>query len=383
MKTLAIIGSGFMAKNIGEVSRKKGVKTLCFSNDENAVAKSFVDKFFLISIYEKDKIVEICKEQKVSGVIATTEITIAIAAYISDKLGLIGNSYTNKAVVRNAIGRLSCINNPKFIECSGTESLPSNFNYPVIVKPTQLGGKRGITVVYRENDLKQALDYANEAISKRNQKIIIEEFLSGGKEFSVESLSYKGKHFIIQITEKLSSGPPHCVELGHMQPADISEEEVLAVKNAVSAVLSEIGFENGASHTEIKIIDEKIYLIEVNCRPGGDHIAYPLTDLSTGYSYLGGAIDIALDQFDPKILDKSENNFAGVFFVTNQTRFLSEFFSICEKFPWIYKANKVTDYLSDITHNDGCNTNYFIYYSKTEFPNELAKLLKDKANYDF
>ena len=46
MKTLAIIGSGFMAKNIGEVSRKKGVKTLCFSNDENAVAKSFVDKFF-------------------------------------------------------------------------------------------------------------------------------------------------------------------------------------------------------------------------------------------------------------------------------------------------------------------------------------------------
>ena len=43
---------------------------------------------------------------------------------------------------------------------------------------------------------------------------------------------------------------------------------------------------NGATHTEIKIVNGDIYLIEINARPGGDHIAHPLTMLSTGYDYL-------------------------------------------------------------------------------------------------
>lgn len=55
------------------------------------------------------------------------------------------------------------------------------------------------------------------------RRIIIEGFLEGGKEYSVESLSYHGRHQVIQITEKITSGPPHCVELGHMQPALLSE----------------------------------------------------------------------------------------------------------------------------------------------------------------
>ena len=112
--------------------------------------------------------------------------------------------------------------------------------------------------------------------------VLIEEFLSGGQEYSVESLSYHGKQYIIQVTQKDSSGPPHCIELGHHQPAKLSKDEKSLVEKAVSEALSAAGITNGPCHTEIKMIDGKIYLIEINGRPGGDHIAYPLTELSTG-----------------------------------------------------------------------------------------------------
>lgn len=69
------------------------------------------------------------------------------------------------------------------------------------------------------------------------------------------------------------------------------------IKTAISKGLTAIGVDNSTCHTEIKIVDDKIFLIEFNARPGGDHIAWPLTELSTGYNIIKGAISIALDDF--------------------------------------------------------------------------------------
>ena len=107
MKKIAIIGAGYMAKIIAEEARKKKVKSICFSNDLDSVAKESVDLFCPISIFEKDKIIDVCKSENVNGVIATTELTIEIANYVAEKLGLITNpldvmkKITNKAYVRN------------------------------------------------------------------------------------------------------------------------------------------------------------------------------------------------------------------------------------------------------------------------------------------
>lgn len=384
MDKLAIIGSGYMARNIAEIARGKGVYTLCFSNDENAVAKPVVDEFRLISIFDTDRIIDVCKKAAVGGVIATTELTVYIAAYVAHALGLNGNSpeimehITDKLWVRERTSKLDEISSPDYLEVSSASVKIDK--YPVIVKPAQLGGKRGISVVRNATELDSALEYARDAIGGRNQSIIVEEYLSGGREYSVESLSYHGKHTVVQVTEKISSGPPHCVELGHMQPANIDSEARGRVEAAVNALLSALKIDNGTSHTEIKIIDGKVYLIELNCRPGGDHISYPLTDLSTGISFLGGAIDIALDKYVPPAKSAYKRNYAGVMFVTKQTAQLLPMLNECRKYPWCYRVNKVSEDLVDIDHNDGYNTNYFMYYSENGFPKELVEYVDtDKA----
>ena len=192
----------------------------------------------------------------------------------------------------------------------------------------------------------------------------------GGREYSVEGLSFQGTHQIIQITEKISSGPPHCVELGHSQPAQLSSEMIQKVIMSIKEVLTQFGFINGPTHTEIKIVDNKIYLIEMNARPGGDHIAHPLTQLSTGYDYLGEALKISAGIKPTVMKEGSSVMHSGVRFVTAQTANLKPIFDSCGDKTWLFKKHVESEELSELSHNDCSHTNYFIYCSEN-IPEEL------------
>ena len=278
MKKLAIIGAKTMARNYAENARMMGVETHCFAYEKGAVAKDVVDHFYPISIFETDQIIAKCRETGINGVVATTELTVRIAAHVARQLGLNGidpeiaaqltDKYHNREVAKNVEG----LHHPgyRFVH-SLDEAMNTRLNFPLILKPVAEGGKRGITVVNSPDELKDAVEYAASE-SKRGYDIIIEEFLKSGIECSVETLSYHNKHQVIQVTEKISSGPPHCVELGHIQPARISFEMRTQVEQVIPRMLTALGYDNGPSHTEIKIIGNDIYLIECNTRPGGDFI---------------------------------------------------------------------------------------------------------------
>lgn len=371
MDKLGIVGTGYMARTIALRAKELGIETHCFSIDDHSVAAEVADYFHHVNIIDVEALASKCSEIGINGVVATTELTIFPAAYVANILGLNGNDVqvskdiTDKTVIREKVKNVEGLNQPEYWICKEAV-VPEINKYPVVVKPIAAGGKRGVSVVYSANDMEDAL---KEAIKVSKVKgALVEEFLSGGMEYSVESLSYHGRQYIIQVTEKISSGPPHCVELGHHQPADLSTEMRAQVEKAVAGVLSAAGIENGPCHTEIKIIDGKIYLIEINGRPGGDHIAYPLTELSTGYPYISGIIMAALDKLDESKIRDFKSNYCGVLFVTKQTAFLKPIFDKCENEPWFYKKNFVSEELKPITHNDGFNTNYFMYCSKLGRP---------------
>lgn len=369
MKKIAIIGSGRMAWIISKNAHEMGVNTHCFSNTEPDYIKTQVDVFHNISIFDKDKIIDICKAEHINGVIATTELTVSIASYVAQQLGLPGILYENAIHITDKYrNRILCKNikeleQPAFYCIRSEEELCDICcDYPIIIKPTGKGGKRGITVINNQNEFLPAYRFAKNISGE--DPIIIEQYISGGQEYSVESLSYKGKHYVVQITEKISSGPPHCVELGHHQPAAISNEMREKVEKGIISGLTAIGVDNSTCHTEIKIVDDKIYLIEFNARPGGDHIAWPLTVLSTGYNLIKGAINIAMGNFDGIDYSKFLRNYAGVYFVTKQTSFLKPVFDECEKYDWLYHKNQVSDELHELEHNDCYGTNSIMYLSK-------------------
>lgn len=374
---IAIIGAGYMAGLIAERAAALGVETICFSWDKDLAFASRVDRFYPISITLREEILAVCKKEAVDGVVPTTELTVPVAAYVADGLGLPGLDpavaarITDKAYVRSRCTAAKTFRQPAFTLLhgpGGPADPPARF--PVIVKPVSEGGKRGVEVVSDPAAWEPALSRAF-AADKKGGGVLAEEFV-GGKEYSVEALSFHGAHRIVQITEKISSGPPNCVELGHSQPAALSSALRGRVIAAVRELLTLTGCRHGASHTELKIDGDEIYLIELNARPGGDHIAHPLTYLSTGCDYLGELVRISMGLPPSDDADCPQKQCAGVRFVTTQTAFLKPLFDSCDGEPWLYEKHVETQTLQPLEHNDCSHTNYIIYcaHQKPPFPGE-------------
>lgn len=373
MKKLAIIGSGRMAWIYGRMAKEMGIETHAFSFDENCMAKDTVTQHHLVNILEMDKVLEICRSLAIDGVLPTTELTFSVASYIAWKMGLNGIPYEVAKIVTDKYrNRVACkdvpeLYQPRFARIDTIEDFYSlNFNYPIILKPVSRGGKLGVSVMKSKEELLPAFELAK--THSGNSPIIVEEFINGGQEYSVECLSFHGAHTIIQVTEKIISGPPHCVELGHHQPACLSCEMMNKIKRVIGKALPALGIDNSPSHIEIKIVEDRIYLIECNARPGGDFISWVLTELSTGYPYIKGVIDIALNRLAPIDTSTLLKRYAGVYFITAQSAYLKPLFDRCEEFPWLYKKNVVTDDLQTLVHNDCFAINSMIYYSETERP---------------
>lgn len=384
MKKLAIIGGGVMASYFGQACHKLGYESHYFSMADGKVVDSSLDVFHEINIFEKNRIVEICKEIKVDGVVATTELSVPITAYVADKLGLLGNPVevadhiTDKYRNRECIKGLHNLLSPKYVKAKTIDDIQrSGVSYPIIIKPISFGGKRGVSVAKCKEELPAAYDYAVSCFKEGTDPLIIaEEFLDGGIECSVESISYKGKHTIIQITQKDSSGAPHCVELGHHQPATLSKDKWTRVVEGVTEGLTAIGIVNGPCHTEIKIINDKVYLIEFNARPGGDHIWQPMVILSTGYDIIAGVAQAATGDLDPIDVSSFNHHYSGIYYVVEQTKYLKPIFDTCQYQPWCVEKNSVSDDLCELKQNNMEHTNYMIYSSEDGDP--VAEMLKSK-----
>lgn len=381
MKKIAIIGGGVMASYFGEACHRLGYEGHYFSQIDGKVDDSQVDYFHEINIFDKDGIIAICKEIGIDGVVATTELSVPITAYVANKLGLLGNAVEVAEVITDKYRNRECIKNltdllsPKYVEAFSIEDITkSGIPFPMILKPVCLGGKRGITVVNNEDELTAAFEYATSFFrSGVKPQIIAEQFLEGGMECSVESISFKGHHTIVQITQKDSSGAPHCVELGHHQPAPLSEDVWNKVIRGVSSGLTAIGLENGPCHTEVKIIEGKVYLIEFNARPGGGHIWWPMVELSTGFDIMAAVIQAATGELKPIDVKSFKHRYSGLYYIVEQTAYLKSIFDSCETESWCWEKHFVSDELHELKMNDLEHTNYIVYSSDKGDP--IADLL--------
>ena len=115
-----------------------------------------------------------------------------------------------------------------------------------------------------------------------------------GPEVSVETLTVNGVCHVIQITDKITTGSPHFVEMGHTQPSQLSDEIKDEIAKVAKLANKAVGITNGPSHTEIIVTKEGPKIVELGARLGGDCITTHLVPLSTGVNMVESCIKIAL-----------------------------------------------------------------------------------------
>ena len=297
-KNLAIIGASYLQLPLIEKAKEMGYTTHVFAWAANDVGEKAADYFYPIRVIEKDQILEVCKKIGICGICSiASDVAVITVNYIAEKMNLPGNTIastgkcTNKHLMRQAFEQNDDPSPKSFLVENGVDISSLSLTYPAIVKPTDRSGSRGIYKVYSAKEAEEVLAASeNESFEK---KALIEEFAEG-QEYSVEYISYKGKHYFLALTKKYTTGAPHFIETGHLEPAPVSDEMLEKVKSVVSHALNSLEIKNGASHSEIKI-DEKgiIRIIEIGARMGGDCIGSDLVRYSTGYDFVKMVVQVA------------------------------------------------------------------------------------------
>lgn len=365
-KKLAIIGASYLQKPLVEKAKEMGLYTICFAWEDGAVCKDLCDKFFSISIVEKDAILKVCQEEGIDAVTTiASDVAVLTVNYVAEQMSLIGNPDKYSQVVTNKYLMRQCfmkngVPSPKFCLTDGEVPLGiRTFHFPVIVKPTDRSGSRGVEKVDNEAELLAAIERAcKESFQK---KAVIEEFVEG-REISVESISYGGKHYILQITDKVTTGAPFFVELEHHQPSTLPADIQQRVKGIVLHALDSLHVRYGASHSELKITENgDIKVIEIGARMGGDFIGSNLVKLSTGYDFLQGVIEVAMGTFHEPLL--TQHNCSGVYFLSKETKHLKPIIQHWHDYPEIVDAKITSDELRQIECS-GDRSGYMIYLAE-------------------
>lgn len=321
MKKIVIIGANDFQRPLIQKAKEMGLETHVFAWKEGAVGAEDADYFYEISIKEKEKILEICRQIKPDAVATIgSDLANVTVQFLTEKLGLPGNSQgciinsTNKYAMRRAF-RKTGIPVPGFwiAEEGGETVCPSN--YPVIVKPTDRSGSRAITRVETPEELQEAID--NAIAHSFEKRAIVEEYISGA-EYSVETISYKGKHSCLAITKKFTTGAPNYIEVGHLQPAPLSPKLQEKVRACVFAALDALEVQNGAAHSELRIDEQgHVRIIEIGSRMGGDCIGSDLVPLSTGQDFVRMVIDVALGN-EPRLQWDVSPHVSAIRFIMNE-----------------------------------------------------------------
>ena len=225
-----------------------------------------------------------------------------------------------KDQVRKALGRHGIANPAYRIVDSGEAAIlaGSDIGYPLVVKPTDLASSAFVRMIHNEDELNEACKAIMEFETnfrgqKRNTACLIEEYMSG-EEISVEAITIEGNTAIIGITDKSISGAPFFIEDGHMFPAQLDKKVESEALQLATAALGAIGFDNGISHTEIKLTEHGPRIVEINPRPAGNYIS-ELIEHVTGNGLVDAFVRLAVGEKPPIELGQDGSGSAAIKFL--------------------------------------------------------------------
>ena len=339
MKKIVIIGANDFQNPLILKAKEMGFETHVFAWQDGSIGERTADYFYPISIVEKDEILKKCKDIMPDAVATiASDLANITVQYLAQRLSLPCNSEeciditTNKYKMRQALAD-GGVKVPHFEIVGSVDDIKDygKFSFPVIVKPTDRSGSRGITKVEDVSQLEAAITSSVEQSFEK--KAIVEDYISG-PEFSCECISFNGEHHFLTVTQKFTTGAPHFIETGHMEPAGLSDEMIEKIKDIIFKALTALKIQFGASHSEFRITpDGEIGIIEIGSRMGGDCIGSNLVYLSTGVDFVRGVIDVASGK-EPDLTPDFEPRAAAIRFV-----FSKEDMNVLDNVKKNYKDN--------------------------------------------
>lgn len=303
-KTVLFFGAGTEHQIAIKMAKKMGYKVIAADANPKAPGLKYADVSIIEDIKNIDKMVAVGKKYKVDGVMVHAVEIPHIVSRVAKALGLPGiePKIADRATFkyeRIAHLKKAGLNVPEYEVVNNlaeATKAAKKIGYPVVVKPTDNAGARGVKLVKNEKELGKSFE-ESKSYRQEKSKILIEQFLAG-QEISTESLIYNGKIYTTGFGDRNYTRQdefyPYFVEDGHSVPSVLPEKIQKEILVEVEKTIKALGITWGVAKGDILLHRNKIYIIEMAARTSGGWFCAGTVPLATGVHILRPLIKMAV-----------------------------------------------------------------------------------------
>lgn len=302
-KTLLILGGSFAQLPFIIEAKERGYYTVLVDYLEDNPGIAYADEYYNLSTTDKIGVYNLAKKIEPDIVYSyASDPAAPTVAYVSGKLGL---KYSNNVESVEILGdkkkfkeflRNNNFSVPDFLTFNYNRFSADIFNQltlPFIIKPTDSSGSKGVSLI---RDVAKVEDAVNQAsVYSRNKILIAEEYIdTDWKQIHGDVFVENGKIIFSHLGDHhFDIDKESFVPYSTSWPSMFAEEVLDMVTNEIQKVLNILDYKNGPLNVEARVKGEKIYLMELGPRNGGNYVPL-ITKISTGFDM----IDALFNQFE-------------------------------------------------------------------------------------
>lgn len=318
MKKLMILGGSRYALPVIKAAHELGLYVITCDYLPDNIAHKYSDEYCNVSIIDKDAVLEAARKLKIDGIVSfACDPGVVTAAYVAENMSLPScGSYESVSILQNK-GKFR-----KFLTehgfnvpvakgyTSAEEAIKdiSLFHWPVIVKPTDSAGSKGVTRVDNPKDLQKSIEYA--LSFSHCDEFIVEDFITQkGFSSDTDSFSVDGElKFVSFNSQRFDADAENpYTPAAYSWPSSMSEEHQKELKNEIQRLLHLLNMGTSIYNIETREgTDGKAYIMEVSPRGGGNRLAECLhyaTGVDLVKNTVRAAVGISVEGVEQKSYD--------------------------------------------------------------------------------
>ena len=283
-KKLMLLGGIRYLLPVIKAAHEQGYYVITADYIPDNIAHKYSDEYVNVSIIDKEAVLKVAQEKQIDGIMSFgVDPGVVSASYVQNKMGLPSfGPFESVEILQNKDKFRAFLTRNGFNvpQAKGFDSIDAAMNetywfpWPVIVKPTDAAGSKGVTRVDRPEDLKTALEYAMEhSISGH---IIVEEFIEkAGCSSDTDSMSVDGKlvftSFCAQRFDVNATNP--YTPAAYSWPSTFTKEQETYLKSEIQRLITLLGLKTAVYNIETRIgTNGKPYIMELTPRGGGNRL---------------------------------------------------------------------------------------------------------------
>ena len=322
-KRLLILGGSRISCEIIRHAKEMGIVTAVtdYYPIERSPAKQMADEAYYEDTSKVDRMAEFIKEQKFDGVITGfTDSVLPYYAEMCEKAGLpyYGTKeqfevFIDKQKYKKLMREFDVPTIPEYkINLNDFDATTADIVYPVIVKPSESSGARGITICHSKEELKTAMEFASN-ISEDNE-VLVERYIDE-PEATIFWLFVDGKYYLMMIGNRhVKHNQDGVIPLpaGYTYPSSVQPRFIAETAPKMKKMFRAIGIKNGMMFMQSKIVNGECWVYDIGYRLTGSLEYINLKEMC-GYDPLDMLIRFALtgDMGEPEIDRKADPYFGG------------------------------------------------------------------------